>query len=56
MSDKSMLCNGCGSWAANGANVDTGDGLGALWTCPECAALLRIIYETAPEVVTEDTP
>ena len=36
MSDKTMLCNGCGQWKPDGSLVDTGDGAGSMWTCTDC--------------------
>lgn len=38
MSDKSLLCTGCGHYRPDGAVVDTGDGDGLMWTCPDCVS------------------
>jgi hypothetical protein len=40
VSDKSMLCNGCGRWREDGAVIDLDDGDGLLWTCPDCVQRL----------------
>lgn len=41
MSDKSELCTACGHFRPDGRVVDTGDGDGMLFTCPDCEARSR---------------
>ena len=56
MSDKSELCTACGHFRPDGQVVDTGDGDGLLFTCPDCEATSRARVKAVAELTTPLAP